>query len=94
MMYPDTLQMSSHSASKSVHQQCGGLEGSAISQWRVVSSIAALIMVGTAYNAYTGVWSLGGCSTQNGQDEKNRHERVVKISPCSFANAVVSGQTE
>jgi len=58
MMYPDTLQISSHSASKSVHQQCGGFEGSEISQWRVVNRIAALMIVGTAYNAYTGVCNL------------------------------------
>ena len=58
MMYPDTLQMSSHSASKRVHQQCGDFEGSAIPQWRVVSSMAALMIVGTAYKANTGVCNL------------------------------------
>ena len=74
MTCPDTLQMSSHSASKRVHQQCGGFDGREISQWRVVSRIAALIIVGTAYNAYTGVCNLW--DDQYGQPrEKNKHTR-------------------
>ena len=75
MMYPDTLQMSSHSASKRVHQQCGRFEGSAISQWRVVSSIAALIIVGTAYNAYTGVCNLGDVQSRSSEKRVQRRTR-------------------
>lgn len=59
MMYPDTFHMSSHSASNRVHQQRGDFEGRAILQCRAVSNIAALMTVGTAYNAYTGVCNLG-----------------------------------
>lgn len=76
MMYPDTLQMSSHSASKSVHQQCGGFDGSEIPQWRVVSKIAALIIVGTAYSAYTGVCNLGDIqprTAKKGAQTRTRH---------------------
>jgi hypothetical protein len=93
MRNPDTFQMSSHSASKSVHQQCGGFDGSEISQWRVVSNIAALIIVGTAYNAYTGVCNLGDVQAR-GPREKRKHIRVIKIPPSSLANIVTSGQAE
>lgn len=58
MMYPHTLHTSSHSASNSSHQQFSGCDGSAIWRNRVVKSIAAHTMVGTAYSAYTGVCSL------------------------------------
>ena len=75
MRYPDTFQMSSHSASKRVHQQCGGFDGSEISQWRVVSNIAALIIVGTAYNAYTGVCNLGYVQVRAAERKAQTHTR-------------------
>ena len=58
MMCPHTLHKSSHSTSNNSHQQFSGLEGKDIPSRRVVSRIAALTTVGTAYKAYTGVCNL------------------------------------
>lgn len=58
MMCPHTLHKSSHSTSNNSHQQFSGLEGRDIPSRRVVSRIAALTTVGTAYKAYTGVCNL------------------------------------
>jgi hypothetical protein len=58
MMCPHTLHKSSHSTSNNSHQQFSGLEGKGIPSRRVVSRIAALTTVGTAYKAYTGVCNL------------------------------------
>ena len=58
MMCPHTLHKSSHSTSNNSRQQLSGLEGKDIPSRRVVSRIAALTTVGTAYKAYTGVCNL------------------------------------
>lgn len=51
MMYPATLQTSSHSASKSSHQEPSCEEGRVMPSCLVASIIAALTIVGIAYSA-------------------------------------------
>jgi hypothetical protein len=58
MMCPHTLHKSSHSTSNNSHQQFSELEGKEIPSRRVVSRMAALTTVGTAYKTYTGVCNL------------------------------------
>lgn len=85
IIQPHTLHRSSHSASKSSHQQFSGADGSAIPIRRVVRKIAEHTMVGTEYSAYTGVCKLAhaqGVDSSEQMGEMRRNLRVVKIAPC------------
>ena len=73
IIQPQTLHKSSHSASNSSHQQFSGADGRAMPRWRVVSKMEAHTMVGTEYNAYTGVCNLAH------SEEADSSQRTAEI---------------
>ena len=95
--WPHILQMSSQSASKSSHQQFGGVDGKGIPKCLVASRIAAQTIVGTAYRAYTGVWSLvrGRMMSKVLRNQiVEQNLRVVEVSPSAGTNIFLAGKAQ
>ena len=82
MTCPHTLHKSSHSTSNNSHQQFSGFEGNDIPSRRVVSRIAALTTVGTAYRAYTGVCNLLSVTSESPKESISKNARVIEVAPC------------